>query len=586
MAHKATWLVACSMAWTLGCGSTPEPEGSTSQSIAFVEPAPTLPGTVYAEQYDQGGEGVAYHDREATNFGGAFRTSDGVDIADSANAGLHVGWLDVDDWMKYTIDATVAGTYRIRLRYASANPPSPPRAEVRFDGGAPTTLTLGNTGGWDAWQSAEATVTLGAGRQVMTIRSVVDYWNLDTITFELLSAASSTPYSGTPNLPGTVSAELFDRGGEGVAYHDHEPENFGGAFRTDEGVDIADSAGAGRHIGWLDVGDWTKYTVNVATTGSYTMKLRYASMSSGTLSRARVTFSQGGSKELDLANTGGWDSWQIATTSIDLTAGAQVMTVESVVDRWNLDSIELTPVLAPPPPPPGSGGTLRVVTWNIQGWTGGCASCQAAKIVGQNPDVVLLQEADDVTTVELIRSSLSAAQGVSWTRAETLMMTNKPLLEPAELRDLGPNSWGGSRWGARMKIDVGGIAVNVFGTHLDWYYDYYVNHATNRDNFLAFIDQHTGPKVAGGDLNAWTWGSAEQIQTIGGMDQRLTDACSSVYGSHQICNDMRTNFDGVDSWRPDYIYRSSSITTKSYAVVDREGLSDHQLVVAELQVAP
>jgi len=39
-----------------------------------------LPGTVNATNYDNGGEGVAYHDTEAANQGGQYRPADGVDI--------------------------------------------------------------------------------------------------------------------------------------------------------------------------------------------------------------------------------------------------------------------------------------------------------------------------------------------------------------------------------------------------------------------------------------------------------------------------------------------------------------------------
>jgi hypothetical protein len=46
-------------------------------------------------------------------------------------------------------------------------------------------------------------------------------------------------------VPGTIEAENFDDGGEGVAYHDNEPANQGGAFRPGEGVDLqAASEGA------------------------------------------------------------------------------------------------------------------------------------------------------------------------------------------------------------------------------------------------------------------------------------------------------------------------------------------------------
>ena len=54
-----------------------------------------------------------------------------------------------------------------------------------------------------------------------------------------LPIAAQSPYSGTPILvSGTFEAEDFDRGGEGVAYHDNVPGNAGGQYRTSEDVDI------------------------------------------------------------------------------------------------------------------------------------------------------------------------------------------------------------------------------------------------------------------------------------------------------------------------------------------------------------
>src|SRR5438552_2565558 len=51
--------------------------------------------------------------------------------------------------------------------------------------------------------------------------------------------SGSTPFTGVPYpIPGTIEAENFDKGGEGVAYHDTDAANLGGQYRTTEGVDI------------------------------------------------------------------------------------------------------------------------------------------------------------------------------------------------------------------------------------------------------------------------------------------------------------------------------------------------------------
>jgi len=51
-----------------------------------------------------------------------------------------------------------------------------------------------------------------------------------------------TPYNGTPvSLPGTVQAENFDTGANGVAYADSTPGNTGGQYRSTD-VDIEGTA--------------------------------------------------------------------------------------------------------------------------------------------------------------------------------------------------------------------------------------------------------------------------------------------------------------------------------------------------------
>jgi endonuclease/exonuclease/phosphatase family metal-dependent hydrolase len=245
---------------------------------------------------------------------------------------------------------------------------------------------------------------------------------------------------------------------------------------------------------------------------------------------------------------------------------------------------DTAPDSEPDAPPSGSGGKLRVVSWNLQ--HASCPSCQAQKLKEQQPDLVLLQEAPS-SAVETIAAEL----GAGWQSKDAYgvaMLTVLPLLGPAETRHIGPTRWSSDgRWAVHMTVDVGGVAVEAFGAHLDWYYDYFGDHVTSRNGFLAWIDEVGGRAIAGGDLNAWTWGAPEHIETIAAFDQRLTDMCSSLFGSHDVCNDMRTNFDtSGGSWRPDYIYRASSMESLSFEVVDRAGLSDHNLLVAEIRVLP
>src|SRR5947209_14181633 len=62
-----------------------------------------VPGTIEFEKYDNGGEGVAYHDTTSTNDGGQFR-NDGVDVGAAADTGggYFVGSTNSGEWLNYT----------------------------------------------------------------------------------------------------------------------------------------------------------------------------------------------------------------------------------------------------------------------------------------------------------------------------------------------------------------------------------------------------------------------------------------------------------------------------------------------------
>jgi carbohydrate binding protein with CBM6 domain len=128
-------------------------------------PAP-IPGTIEAENFDDGGASVAYVDTTPGNRGGAYRQTD-VDIESTADAGggYDVGWTRPGEWLQYTADATATGIYALELRVASASTGGTLRLEV--DGVDVTgTLIVPNTGGWQTWQTMRTEgIVLRAGRR-------------------------------------------------------------------------------------------------------------------------------------------------------------------------------------------------------------------------------------------------------------------------------------------------------------------------------------------------------------------------------------------------------------------------------------
>jgi beta-glucosidase len=126
-----------------------------------------LPVKIQAEDYDIGGESIAYHDNDGGNNGGQYRAED-VDIegCTDTGGGYNVGWMAANEWLEYTVTVPAAGTYDIDIRVASQNTGG--NFRIEFKGvDATGNIHVPVTGGWQIWQSVSATANLSAGTQIM-----------------------------------------------------------------------------------------------------------------------------------------------------------------------------------------------------------------------------------------------------------------------------------------------------------------------------------------------------------------------------------------------------------------------------------
>jgi cytochrome c len=133
----------------------------------------TIPGTIQAEDFDGGGEGLAYHDSDTPNNGGQYRNAN-VDIENTGDTGggYNVGWTAAGEWLKYTLNATVDGIYSIGMRVASSGNAGTFHLEI--DGQNVTgPVVVNDTGGWQIYQTLTQTnVNISASRH--ELRWVVD----------------------------------------------------------------------------------------------------------------------------------------------------------------------------------------------------------------------------------------------------------------------------------------------------------------------------------------------------------------------------------------------------------------------------
>ena len=305
-----------------------------SGSTPFNGAATALPGTLQAENFDHGGEGVAYHDATAGNSGGEYRNPTNVDIASAQDTGggYTLGWVGAGEWLNYTVSVAAAGTYDIEVRVACSGTGGTFHLEVN---GVNKTgsLAVPNTGGWQTWATVRKTgVSLAAGVQVWRLvmdsngASSVGNFNYIRVAPASGGGTGSTPFGGTPMaLPGTVQAEDYDSGGEGVAYHDLSQGNEGAQYRTTN-VDIAVAAdvGGGYTLGWVGASEWLNYTVAVGSAGTYDIEVRVASAGSGGAFHIEVD-GVDVTGVMNVPNTGGWQSWTtLRRNAVTLAAGTQV----------------------------------------------------------------------------------------------------------------------------------------------------------------------------------------------------------------------------------------------------------------------
>jgi len=154
---------------------------SYSHTIASLVQTPfegtprAMPGVIQVEDFDNGGEGLAYHDTTASNSGGKYRNTD-VDLETNADggAGFNLGWTAAGEWLEYTANVATAGTYNIEIRMASSGGGG--TFHLEFDGVNKTgAIPVPSTGGWQTWQTLTIPgVSLNAGQQVLRV-------SLDTI---------------------------------------------------------------------------------------------------------------------------------------------------------------------------------------------------------------------------------------------------------------------------------------------------------------------------------------------------------------------------------------------------------------------
>ncbi|HEX4923075.1 MAG TPA: RICIN domain-containing protein [Bdellovibrionales bacterium] len=396
--------------------------------------------------------------------------------------------------------------------------------------------------------------------------------------------ATSSPYT-TINIPGRIQAEHFDNGGAGVAYSDSSSGNNGNVTSRGGDVDLETSSDGTPNVGWIADGEWLQYTVNVTVSGSFTLSARVAAETTSGLFDVYVDGAQV-VNDAAVPYTGDWQSWTSVSRTVNLTAGQRKIRFVAVRGGFNFNHLDVASGTAPAPAPAGS--SLKIMTFNVKHGESDVAA-QAQFIANQNVDVVLLQEVPDYSRPRHYleyRDRVQSLTGRTWYYIFDygVMLMSRIPFNNSERRSLGGNSWGGYRAGVRAEITVGGQRVNIWGTHLDiaccWHGGYVIENMNNLLSWAAESQFAGTRRIIGGDLNSnATAGDPLQRDAIARIrGAGYTDTLVEIYGSDSNC--PPTN----NGWRPDAIYRSSGFRTRASRVVDTGWLSDHDVIVTELEL--
>ncbi len=165
-----------------------------------------IPGSILAVDYDLGTNGVAYFDNDYKvtrdsdphwNRGYQYR-NDGVDIEKSSNGGYNVGWIEDNEWLRYTAEIVFAGHYNIDFTLASTA--NIGRLQLKVDNQiVVSALAVPNTGGYQNWQNVRIeNVYLPKGTHLLEVYAVKGGFNFQKMTF--ISANNGIIEQVNPNV--------------------------------------------------------------------------------------------------------------------------------------------------------------------------------------------------------------------------------------------------------------------------------------------------------------------------------------------------------------------------------------------------
>ncbi len=149
-----------------------------------------IPGTIEAEDFDEGGEDLSYHDADDINIPGDYRPNESVDIYDRLGTGYHIGNAIEGEWYEYSVNIEEEGLYEVSAHIATGYTGG--KFQITIDTIHSEIVTVTTTRSNLKTAPFTTEMYLYPGLKIMRFTVISNpTYNIDKFTFELKNATGS-----------------------------------------------------------------------------------------------------------------------------------------------------------------------------------------------------------------------------------------------------------------------------------------------------------------------------------------------------------------------------------------------------------
>ncbi|TLU90561.1 carbohydrate-binding protein [Dyadobacter sediminis] len=227
-----------------------------------------------------------------------------------AGGGSNVRWMEDGSWMDYKVQVPAHGFYTISYRIANGFSPDATISLKAENGTVLGQTKLPQTGGMQGWKTVNMIAELPAGNHTLRLFTEKGIFSLNW--FEVKNPRP---------LPGKLEAESFD-------------------VTNNARLEPTTDMDAGYAVSYINDGDWMDYNVNMAASGIHTLNFRISnSYGNGLIEIRNAAGTILG--QVDVPQTGGWQNWSTIRTTVNFSAGSQILRIHAKRGAFNLNWLEV-----------------------------------------------------------------------------------------------------------------------------------------------------------------------------------------------------------------------------------------------------